>query len=106
MERVTYDHTQADELKERFPYVSPHIIDRLCDYLGENALAVEAQKCSDAQSGWTGDHLFIGKINLSLNGYCLSDDNIDLFLAGGHDPKWYMVTDKESKEPKRDTRVS
>jgi len=101
MEKVTYNHTDVDAIKDRFSNINPETIDRLCLWLEDNSSEVVTKECYDSQSGWHGVNFFIGMADLSCNGYCLSSKNIDLFISGGQDPMWYYFYQPEFNEAKK-----
>ena len=100
MKRILYDGSDAVELKKRFLNLKPELIDRLCKWLTDNDEFIDADDCFDAQSGWRGTNFTIGKANLSCNGYCLRNENIELFLAGGQSTLWYNFWEPEFRMAK------
>lgn len=55
---------------------------KLVKLIGDNNLIIEKRECYDSQSGWTGCDYVISNgtvsiYNLSLNGYCFYDDNVE-----------------------------
>lgn len=100
MKHIQYNHTDAEALKKRFTELVPETVDRLCEWLKDNNAVVDAEDCYDARSGWSGVEFRIGKANLSLNGYCLSNSQVELFLNGGKNPDWYHFWEPEYKEAK------
>lgn len=81
MKRIQYDGNDVDLLKERFSFrVKEENIEKLCKWLLKNNEIIDADDCYDGQSGWRGTDIYIKGENLSLNGYCLSDNTIENFL--------------------------
>lgn len=90
MKRIKYDGNDVELLKKRFSFrVTPENIEKLCEWLIKNNETIDAGDCYDGQSGWQGTNFRIGKADLSLNGYCLSDSQIELFLNGGTNKMWF-----------------
>lgn len=88
--QIKYDGNDSDLLKKRFPQsLKPETIDRLCKWLLENNESVIVTDCYDGASGWQGVNFVIGKADLSCNGYCLSDSQIEKFLKGETNKMWY-----------------
>ena len=98
MKHIQYDCNDAEALKKRFTKLESSTIDRLCQFLKDKEKVVDAIDCYDAQSGWQGTEFKIGKADLSCNGYCLINSNVELFLNGGQDPMWYSFWQEEYKE--------
>jgi hypothetical protein len=101
MKKIEYNGHDADVLKNRFTQLKPETIDRLCEWLIKNNAIIDANDCYDAQSGWKGTNFIVGHADLSLNGYCLSNSSVELFLNGGQDPMWYNRHQPEFEEAKR-----
>lgn len=101
MKHIQYDGTDADILKKRFTALKPETVDRLCQWLTDNNAVIDAHDCYDAQSGWQGTEFKIGKADLSCNGYCLRNSNVELFLNGGQDPMWYNFWQPEYEEARK-----
>lgn len=101
MKHIQYDHEDAIRIKNRFIRLNQDLIDQLCQWLKENNAVIDAIDCYDSQSGWSGTDFMIGKANLALNGYCLRDENIELFINGGQDPQWYHFYEPEYEEAKK-----
>lgn len=98
MKHIQYDCNDFELLKKRFTVLKSKTIDKLCKWLKDNNAIIDADDCYDAQSGWQGTDFKIGNANLSLNGYCLTNGSVKLFLKGGKDKRWYCFYDKEYKE--------
>ncbi len=98
MKHIQYDCNDAELLKKRFTELKSKTIDKLCKWLKDNNDIIDADDCYDSQSGWQGTNFKIGNADLSLNGYCLTDENVLLFLSGNKDKRWYNFYDKEYKE--------
>ena len=83
MKHIQYDCADFEEIKKRFSWkLSDETIKKLCNYLKENEKIIDAIDCYDCQSGWEGTKFKIGDIDLSGNGYCLSDSSVLQFLNG------------------------
>lgn len=86
---VQYSGFDACLLKSRFNMLRPDTIDRLCSRLTSNNQTIEVVNFYDYQSGWFGTHFKLGKVDLSCNGFCLSNPQVELFLHGGIYPNWF-----------------
>jgi hypothetical protein len=81
MKRIEYDGNDINLLKSRFSFrVKEETIEKLCYWLLRNNETIDVDDCYDGQSGWQGTHIYIKGEDLSLNGYCLSDNTIENFL--------------------------
>ena len=90
MKRIQYDGNDAELLKKRFSFrVNPENIEKLCEWLLKNNETIDADDCYDGQSGWQGTNFRIGKADLSLNGYCLSNEQVEMFLRGDSNRMWF-----------------
>lgn len=90
LKRIEYDGNDAELLKRRFPQsLKPETIDQLCKWLIENNEVIDADDCYDGASGWQGVNFMVRNANLSINGYCLRDDQVLKFIAGENNPRWY-----------------
>jgi len=98
MKHIEYDYSDAENLKKRFSKINPKLIDDLCLVLKEKDEKINAIDCYDGQSGWQGTNFKIGNADLSMNGYCLTEASIKLFIDGGQNKMWYNFYDKEYKE--------
>lgn len=98
MKHIQYDCNDAEELKKQFVAIDKETIERLCNWLKENNSVVDVIDCFDSQSGWQGEDFFIGKANLSLNGYCLTTKQIEAFLNNEKVPSWYCFYQEEYEE--------
>lgn len=60
-----------------------HQLNKVSEYLKTRMEVIKVAGCYDPQSGWHGENVFLEGVNLSVNGYCYSVDNlmkhIDLF---------------------------
>ncbi len=77
-----WQYNHADELNfvKNFRYINQSIAIRLCEYLKASQQKVSVEECYDSQSGWRGQHFYIDKEDLSLNGYCFSSTSVEMFL--------------------------
>lgn len=75
-----YDHTDELKFVENFKYINQSISIRLCEYLKASHQKVIIEECYDSQSEWYGQHFYIDKEDLSVNGYCFSSSSVELFL--------------------------
>ena len=89
MKHIRYNGKDTSILKKRFTELKPETIEKLCQWLTDNNAVIDADDCYDAQSGWRGTSFKIGKADLSCNGYCLKNSNVELFLQGGKNDMWY-----------------
>lgn len=106
MKMIEYNGNDAEALKRRLAVIKPELIDRLCLWLLANKTTVIIDDCYDGGSGWQGANVMIGRANLSKNGYCLTNEDIELFLNGGQNPMWYHFWQEEFKMAQEWVRVN
>ena len=94
-EKIEYNFNDAELLIKKFKQLKKETIINLCEWLKKNNKVVITEDCYDARSGWEGIDVYIDKANLSCNGYCLRDSEIELFISGGQSTSWYYFWDKE-----------
>ena len=95
LKNIQYDCNDSQLLKSRFSKLESETIDKLCLWLKEHNKVIMANDCYDSQSGWRGTDFMIGNANLSINGYCLSNSEVEKFLKGEQNPSWYHFYDPE-----------
>lgn len=91
------NHNDLEHFCNIFSKIESDTFEILCDWLKDNNKTVVTKDCYDGGSGWFGTDFMIGKANLSLNGYCLSDKSILDFVSGLERCEWYNFYDEEYK---------
>lgn len=97
---MIYDHTNQKEIQKELPDLLQTTVYQLCQYLKKENKKVEILKCYDSQSGWHGKDVMIGRANLAINGYCLSNKSVLDFINGKIGKRYYSLCDPEHKELK------
>jgi hypothetical protein len=100
-EKIEYEYNDAELLIRKFTQLEKETIINLCQWLKDNNKVVITEDCYDSQSGWEGIDFYIDKANLSCNGYCLRDNDVNLFIKGGQNPQWYYFWNEEYEMAKK-----
>ncbi len=79
LKTIEYNKSDFNELKKRFNY-NPLVLIALCKYLDMTNSVLIVSDTYDGQSGWRGQKFVIGDIDLSINGFCLSEKRVKEFL--------------------------
>jgi len=75
-----YDKNDKDHFVKNFCAIDEDLADRLCKYLAAENKTVDVEECFDGASCWSGYHFIVDGKDLSLNGYCFSEIELDYFL--------------------------
>lgn len=98
LKHIRYNGDDSKLLKKRFPILKEDTVDDLCEWLKNNNSHIDSIDFYEPQSGWYGINFMIGKADLALNGHCLSDSSVRMFLNGEQDPMWYRIWEQECKD--------
>ena len=96
-------YKDADELKERFPYLRRDIINKFCDYMKEHRLIVGIIEVYNKPYHWYGAHFYVGRRDekyserpdLSVNGFRLKNQQLIDYMNGKKHENWYRLADNK-----------